>query len=345
MFAEGTTTNCQFMGAHTHTIPTPERSSCLFVWFCSNRCVSCVLLERPVCLSPVPDWSFSVWAAGAARSSEVRAPRCRANVDMATSLLFGDVVVRRFEGKHFIPTWESLPLKWYLFRLLTQVYHSASVTFLPGYTPSPEEQQNPVLYADNVRSLMSQHSGIPMATANHHFKWALHKQMLAKTKPLKWQWHRNETVQDPRTFATASWEVETKPSISAPSDIESVPTVLAASTVPCCAEAMQPRAQGDDAGRLAPPLPVVSATSTDDESTASPEEVGVAVNVPAAAAAHHPNGTPIVPPEPVVAAADADPTRAAEARDVRQVEGSNSLGAEPTETVRHTVDVASHVPV
>ena len=46
----------------------------------------------------------------------------------------------------------SLKLLWFT---LTQVHSNCEVEFLPVYVPSEEEKNDPKLYANNVRSVMS----------------------------------------------------------------------------------------------------------------------------------------------------------------------------------------------
>ena len=45
---------------------------------------------------------------------------------------------------------------------MTQLYVRAEIHFLPRYSPSQEEQSSAQLFADNVRSYMASHSGLPL---------------------------------------------------------------------------------------------------------------------------------------------------------------------------------------
>ncbi|XP_062864990.1 lysophospholipid acyltransferase LPCAT4 isoform X2 [Trichomycterus rosablanca] len=58
-------------------------------------------------------------------------------------------------------TWRGaswLDCLWYT---SSQLYSNVTVEFLPVYTPSEEEKQNPELYADNVQKLMAKSLGVP----------------------------------------------------------------------------------------------------------------------------------------------------------------------------------------
>eukprot|EP00768_Dysnectes_brevis_P003610 gnl/Dysnectes_brevis/2567_a3092_1228.p1 GENE.gnl/Dysnectes_brevis/2567_a3092_1228~~gnl/Dysnectes_brevis/2567_a3092_1228.p1 ORF type:complete len:351 (+),score=129.84 gnl/Dysnectes_brevis/2567_a3092_1228:26-1054(+) len=46
----------------------------------------------------------------------------------------------------------------------------ATVEYLPTYLPSHQEQQDPRLYADNVRRMMSEHAGLPMVEYGYREK-------------------------------------------------------------------------------------------------------------------------------------------------------------------------------
>ena len=45
---------------------------------------------------------------------------------------------------------------------MTQLYVRAEIHFLPRYSPSQEEKDSAQLFADNVRSHMASHSGLPL---------------------------------------------------------------------------------------------------------------------------------------------------------------------------------------
>lgn len=48
-------------------------------------------------------------------------------------------------------------------RMLCQFVNDVEVEVLPPYMPSPEEQQNPTLYAANVRNVYAAASGLPLS--------------------------------------------------------------------------------------------------------------------------------------------------------------------------------------
>nr|CAD7268456.1 unnamed protein product [Timema shepardi] len=50
-----------------------------------------------------------------------------------------------------------------LWLTLTQVQSSCEIEFLPVYTPSTAEKEDPKLYANNVRQLMAKALGIPVS--------------------------------------------------------------------------------------------------------------------------------------------------------------------------------------
>ncbi|GMF23157.1 unnamed protein product [Phytophthora fragariaefolia] len=78
-------------------------------------------------------------------------------------------VVLRYPYKHFDMSWPPGVSGLYLaLRVLCQVYNRLEVEILPAYYPSPREQSDPQLYANNVRDVMAQALGIP--TTNHAFE-------------------------------------------------------------------------------------------------------------------------------------------------------------------------------
>lgn len=58
----------------------------------------------------------------------------------------------KYSFKKFNPAWETLDIKYHIWRLLTSFYTEVTVTYLPVYVPSEYEQQNPKFYANNVRN-------------------------------------------------------------------------------------------------------------------------------------------------------------------------------------------------
>lgn len=70
-------------------------------------------------------------------------------------------VVLRYRYRHFSPTWESIPTSIHVFWLLASFVHDVDVIYLPTYTPTKMERQNPQTYADNMQRLMSEAAGVP----------------------------------------------------------------------------------------------------------------------------------------------------------------------------------------
>lgn len=58
-------------------------------------------------------------------------------------------------------TWKGLTWLGTLWHTTSQIYTSVTVEFLPVYTPSQEEKQNPDLYAENVQKLMAKALRVP----------------------------------------------------------------------------------------------------------------------------------------------------------------------------------------
>ncbi|XP_030635306.1 lysophospholipid acyltransferase LPCAT4 [Chanos chanos] len=58
-------------------------------------------------------------------------------------------------------TWKGTTWVQSLWHTTSQFYTNVTVEFLPVYTPSEEEKENPELYADNVQKLMAKALGVP----------------------------------------------------------------------------------------------------------------------------------------------------------------------------------------
>uniref|UniRef100_A0A671LA96 Lysophospholipid acyltransferase LPCAT4-like n=1 Tax=Sinocyclocheilus anshuiensis TaxID=1608454 RepID=A0A671LA96_9TELE len=58
-------------------------------------------------------------------------------------------------------TWKGLTWLGTLWHTTSQIYTSVTVEFLPIYTPSQEEKQNPDLYAENIQKLMAKALRVP----------------------------------------------------------------------------------------------------------------------------------------------------------------------------------------
>ncbi|CAI5738129.1 unnamed protein product [Hyaloperonospora brassicae] len=78
-------------------------------------------------------------------------------------------VVLRYPYQHFDVSWPPGISGLYLaLRVLCQVYNRMEVEILPAYYPSEQEQNNPQLYANNVREVMAKALGV--STTNHAFE-------------------------------------------------------------------------------------------------------------------------------------------------------------------------------
>ncbi|XP_051757202.1 lysophospholipid acyltransferase LPCAT4 [Ctenopharyngodon idella] len=58
-------------------------------------------------------------------------------------------------------TWKGLSWLGALWHTTSQIYTSVTVEFLPVYTPSQQEKEDPDLYAENVQKLMAKALGVP----------------------------------------------------------------------------------------------------------------------------------------------------------------------------------------
>ncbi|XP_034532056.1 lysophospholipid acyltransferase LPCAT4 [Notolabrus celidotus] len=72
-------------------------------------------------------------------------------------------VLLRYPNKLDTVRWSHTGTTWLqaLWHTTSQFYTNMTIEFLPVYTPSPEEKNNPTLYADNVQKLMAKALGIP----------------------------------------------------------------------------------------------------------------------------------------------------------------------------------------
>ena len=71
-----------------------------------------------------------------------------------------------FKYPTYTPFWNreesSFPIQ--IFRLISRLYTPVIIDILPTYHPSPEELEDPKLYAENVRKLIAHHSGLPLSS-------------------------------------------------------------------------------------------------------------------------------------------------------------------------------------
>jgi len=71
----------------------------------------------------------------------------------------------RYPHKHLDLAWteqtdESFASRF--IKMAMQFHNFVEIDFLPVYTPSEEEKADPILYAENVRSVMAKHMGVPV---------------------------------------------------------------------------------------------------------------------------------------------------------------------------------------
>ncbi len=52
--------------------------------------------------------------------------------------------------------------------LLARPFNEVEVTFLPVYAPSPEEREDPELFAGNVQRVMARHLGVRASDVTYH---------------------------------------------------------------------------------------------------------------------------------------------------------------------------------
>jgi len=71
-------------------------------------------------------------------------------------------VAVKFPFRYLDPSWAGVEIGIgsLIFRLMSQWYNSADVTFLPLYTPTDEEKKNPILFGNNVRAAMAKVLGV-----------------------------------------------------------------------------------------------------------------------------------------------------------------------------------------
>ncbi|XP_038715962.1 lysophospholipid acyltransferase LPEAT1-like isoform X1 [Tripterygium wilfordii] len=72
-------------------------------------------------------------------------------------------VILRYPYQRFSPAWDSISGARHVLFLLCQFINHMEVTWLPVYNPSQQEKDDPKLYADNVRRLMSREGNLIMS--------------------------------------------------------------------------------------------------------------------------------------------------------------------------------------
>ena len=83
-------------------------------------------------------------------------------------------VVFKYPFCCFDPTWSAdVSVLWTGWRMLSQVYNCLTVEYLPVYTPSEEEKQDPLLYGRNVRDVMAAAMGDDVVLTEHSYEGVL----------------------------------------------------------------------------------------------------------------------------------------------------------------------------
>ncbi len=67
-----------------------------------------------------------------------------------------------YKYKYFSPSFESIDGKLWLFRILSEFSHNCAVTIYPTLYPSEKEKMDPLLYAENVQTFISDQLAIPV---------------------------------------------------------------------------------------------------------------------------------------------------------------------------------------
>eukprot|EP00798_Chlamydomonas_sp_ICE-L_P011193 gene11193-18810_t len=71
-------------------------------------------------------------------------------------------ILYKYKHKHHNPAWTVIIEPWHFLRLLCQWVNFLEVEILPPYFPNEDETKDPLLFAENVRKLMSEKLGLPM---------------------------------------------------------------------------------------------------------------------------------------------------------------------------------------
>eukprot|EP01122_Echinamoeba_exundans_P000752 TRINITY_DN10689_c0_g1_i1.p1 TRINITY_DN10689_c0_g1~~TRINITY_DN10689_c0_g1_i1.p1 ORF type:complete len:344 (+),score=35.74 TRINITY_DN10689_c0_g1_i1:37-1068(+) len=87
-------------------------------------------------------------------------------------------VVLKYPFDFFAPSWETILIRSYLWKLWSGLRFRIQAQWLPLYVPNEQEKANPALYASNVRAYMSKMSGIPLSESGIAQKAAYHKAIM-----------------------------------------------------------------------------------------------------------------------------------------------------------------------
>ncbi|KAK4525352.1 hypothetical protein GAYE_SCF09G3260 [Galdieria yellowstonensis] len=93
-------------------------------------------------------------------------------------------VVIKYRYRRFSPTYETIRLPYYIFKLFTQLYNEAEYTLLPIYYPNEVEKKDPTLYANNVRKIMQKELNCSLSESSYQDKLEYHRLLRGQCKNL-----------------------------------------------------------------------------------------------------------------------------------------------------------------
>lgn len=93
-------------------------------------------------------------------------------------------VVVKYRYKRFSPTYETIRLAQYIYKLFTQLYNEVEYTLFPVYYPSETERKDPALYANNVREVMRKELNCGLSESSYQDKLVYHE-LLRQSSRLK----------------------------------------------------------------------------------------------------------------------------------------------------------------
>lgn len=101
-------------------------------------------------------------------------------------------IVITYHWRRMSPSWETIPLPYFLWRLLTQLRHRATVVFLPVMSPTLEElavETGAQDFRERVRRTMANAAGLPLVDVTARDKWELHAAVREGVVP--WRWYQS----------------------------------------------------------------------------------------------------------------------------------------------------------
>lgn len=105
-------------------------------------------------------------------------------------------MVVRSSAAPWCPTWESVPLPLHVFHLFTGRWTSITIEWLPPMTPTPEQQRDPQLFAQAVRTAMAAAASVPEIDVDRSVKLETHRRMRSAGRSWWWwdpcnaPWHK-----------------------------------------------------------------------------------------------------------------------------------------------------------